>query len=113
MSTDTTIAATPPTSASAASADAAPKRRSYWSLWAKVPREFAFLILTMPIAITGLVVLATTFFTGLGLIALVFGIFIVVASLFIARGFGTLELVRLRWAGRREITRPIWNRDNR
>ncbi|RXZ50767.1 hypothetical protein ESP57_02910 [Agromyces fucosus] len=113
MSTDTTIAATPPTSASAASADAAPKRRSYWSLWAKVPREFAFLILTMPIAITGLVVLATTFFTGLGLIALIFGIFIVVASLFIARGFGTLELVRLRWAGRREITRPIWNRDNR
>ncbi|SIN73345.1 sensor histidine kinase [Agromyces cerinus] len=114
MSTDTTeTTATPPASASVATTDAAPKRRSYWSLWAKVPREFAFLILTMPIAITGLVVLATTFFTGLGLIALVFGVFIVVASLFIARGFGTLELVRLRWAGRTEITRPVWDRDNR
>ena len=111
MSTDTTIAAVPP--ASATTTDTAPKRRSYWSLWAKVPREFAFLILTMPIAITGLVVLATTFFTGLGLIALVFGAFIVVASLFIARGFGTLELVRLRWAGRPEISRPVWDRQNR
>ncbi|KRC62953.1 hypothetical protein ASE14_03925 [Agromyces sp. Root81] len=113
MSTDTTttIAATPP--ASAATTEAAPKRFSYWSLWAKVPREFAFLILTMPIAITGLVVLSTTFSTGLGLIFLVFGIFIVVASLFIARGFGTLELVRLRWAGRRAITRPVWDREQR
>lgn len=114
MSTDTTIAATPPTSAaSAATTDAPPKRRGYWSLWAKVPREFAFLILTMPIAITGLVVLATTFFTGLGLIALIFGIFIVVASLFIARGFGALELVRLRWAGRPAITPPVWDREQR
>ncbi len=111
MSTDTTIAAVPP--ASATTTDTTPKRWSYWSLWAKVPREFAFLILTMPIAITGLVVLATTFFTGLGLIALVFGVFIVVASLFIARGFGTLELVRLRWAGRPEISRPVWDRQNR
>lgn len=109
MSTDTTIAATTP----ASTTDAAPKRRGYWSLWAKVPREFAFLILTMPIAITGLVVLSTLFFTGLGLIALVFGIFILVASLFIARGFGTLELVRLRWAGRSEITRPVWDREHR
>ena len=60
-----------------------------------MPREFAFLILTMPIAIIALVVLATAFFTGLGLIAIVVGIFIVVASLYAARGFGTLELVRL------------------
>ena len=48
--------------------DAAPPRRGYGALWAKVPREFGFLILTMPIAIIGLVVLATVFFTGLGLV---------------------------------------------
>jgi signal transduction histidine kinase len=95
-------------------ADAAPRRRpGYGALWASVPREFAFLILTMPIAILGLVVLATTFFTGLGLIFIVFGIFIVVASLFIARGFGTLELVRLRWAGRPEVRRPAWDHADR
>jgi len=98
---------------SAGRADAAPRRRGYGALWASVPREFAFLILTMPIAIIGLAVLATTFFTGLGLISLVFGIFVVVAALFIARGFGTLEVVRLRWAGRREIARPAWDRADR
>ncbi|AWB95701.1 hypothetical protein DCE93_08520 [Agromyces badenianii] len=110
MSTETVIQ----TAASeATAADAAPKRRGYWSLWAGVPREFAFLILTMPIAITSLVLLSTIFFTGLGLIVVVFGVFILVASLFIARGFGTLELVRLRWAGRDEIRRPAWDHADR
>ncbi|GAA1816227.1 sensor histidine kinase [Agromyces neolithicus] len=106
MSTDTTL--TRPLTDGAP-----PKRRGYWSLWATVPREFAFLILTMPIAIIGLTLLATIFFTGLGLIFIVFGIFIVVAALFIARGFGTLELVRLDWAGRPRITRPAWDHSDR
>jgi signal transduction histidine kinase len=110
MSTETT---TMSTETNTMTTDAAPRRRGYWSLWASVPREFGFLILTMPIAIAGLVLLSTTFFTGLGLIALVFGIFIIVASLYMARGFGTLELVRLRWAGRREIQRPAWERGDR
>jgi signal transduction histidine kinase len=90
--------------------DAAPRRRGYGSLWAAVPREFGFLILTMPIAIIGLAIISTVFFTGLGLVAIVVGIFLMVASFYIARGFGTLELVRLRWAGRPEIRRPVWDR---
>ena len=77
------------------------------------PREFGFLILTMPIAIIGLSVLATVFFTGLGLVTIFVGIFLLIAALYIARGFGTLELVRLRWAGRPEIRRPNWARDGR
>ncbi|MFF2369517.1 sensor histidine kinase [Agromyces sp. NPDC058110] len=92
--------------------DAAPRRRGYWRLWAGVPRELGFLILTMPIAILALVVVSTLFFTGIGTIALVFGIFLVVAALGTARGFGVLELVRLRWAGRPEITQPVWGRNN-
>ncbi|WP_248305736.1 sensor domain-containing protein [Agromyces sp. H66] len=94
-------------------ADAAPRRRGYGALWASVPRELGFLILTMPIAITGLALLSTVFFTGLGMIFLVFGIFIVVAALYTARGFGMLELVRLRWAGRPAITPPRWERADR
>jgi signal transduction histidine kinase len=96
-------------------AAAAPVRGAnpYWALWKTTPREFGFLILTMPVAIIGLVALASTFFTGLGLIFVVFGIFIVVAALFIARGFGTLELVRLRWAGRRPVRRPAWDHADR
>ncbi len=113
MSTESLTTSHMSTDVSTNRADAAAPRRGYWSRWASVPREFAFLILTMPIAIAGLVVLATTFFTGLGLIFIVFGILIVVAALFIARGFGTLELVRLRWAARREIARPAWERADR
>ncbi len=94
-------------------ADPAAVRRGYGARWASAPREFAFLILTMPVAIAGLVLISTMFFTGLGLIFIVIGIFIVVASLFVARGFGTFELVRLRWAGRRDIVRPAWDHADR
>lgn len=111
MTTDTDLPS--PASATLAQTDAAPRRRGYWRLWAGVPRELGFLILTMPIAITGLVIVSTVFFTGLGTIALVFGIFVTVAALYIARGFGVLELVRLRWAGRPAIAQPVWNRDGR
>jgi signal transduction histidine kinase len=95
------------------STDAAPRRRGYGSLWAGVPREFGFLILTLPIAIVALTVLATVFFTGLGLITLVVGVFVVVAALYMGRGFGMLEVVRLRWAGRPEIRQPAWERGDR
>ncbi|WP_235934260.1 sensor histidine kinase [Agromyces humi] len=107
MTTTTTGTATP------TAPDAAPRRRGYGALWASVPREFGFLILTMPIAIIGLSVLATVFFTGLGLVTVFVGIFLMVAAFFIARGFGTLELIRLSWAGRPEIRRPQWGRDGR
>ncbi|MDR5699870.1 sensor histidine kinase [Agromyces aerolatus] len=88
-------------------------RLGYGRLWAAVPRELGFLILTMPIAIVGLTVLATVFFTGIGMVAIVIGIFLLVASLFVARGFGTLELIRLRWAGMPEVRRPDWSREGR
>ncbi len=121
MSTETVPTDAPTPNASApmttetitSTTDAPRRRRGYGALWASVPREFAFLILTMPIAIVGLSLLASIFFTGLGLIFLVFGIFIVVAAMFIARGFGTLELVRLEWAGRPPVTRPAWNHADR
>lgn len=113
MSTESLTMRPMSTDTSTNRADAAVPRRGYWIRWASVPREFAFLVVTMPIALAGLVVLATTFFTGLGLIFVVFGILIVVAALFMGRGFGTLELVRLRWAGRREIAPPAWDRADR
>jgi signal transduction histidine kinase len=114
--------ATPATGATAALADRPVgepgtaddrHRLGYGRLWAAVPRELGFLILTMPIAIIGLSVLSTVFFTGLGMVAIVVGIFLLVASFYIARGFGTLELIRLRWAGGSEIRRPDWSRGDR
>jgi signal transduction histidine kinase len=40
------------------------------------------------------------------------GIFIVIGTLFAARGFGTLELARLRGSGRPEIRGPVWDRSH-
>ena len=60
------------------------------------PARVRFLILAMLIAIIGLVVLSTVFFTGLGLVTIFVGIFLLDRRALIARGFGTLELFRLR-----------------
>ena len=90
-----------------------PARRGYAALWRGVPRELGFLILTMPIAYTAFTILNVTFWTGVGTLIIYIGVFLVAGSLYIARGFGTLELVRLRWAGQPEIAHPDWNPGDR
>ena len=81
----------------------------YGRLWRMVPRELGFLLPNLPIVIVANVLLWVGISTGFGLLVTFVGIFIVIATLYIARGFGTLELVRLRGAGRPEIRRPNWN----
>lgn len=85
-------------------------RTTYGSLWRTVPRELGFLLLTMPIAIIGLSVLQTLFWTGVGTLIIYIGIFILVGTLFTGRGFGMLELERLKWAGRPAIEQPRWEK---
>lgn len=82
----------------------------YLRLWAGVPRELGFLLPLLPITILGLSVTASVFFSGIGLIFVVVGIFIVLAALYLSRGFGMLELLRLRGAGFPKITAPKWDR---
>lgn len=83
-------------------------RDGYGALWKRVPRELGFLVLTLPLAIIGLSLISATFFAGIGTILLIFGVFLLIASLYIARGFGTLERIRLRWAGRPRVPAPEW-----
>ena len=85
-----------------------PRRAGYRALWRRVPQELLFLLLTLPVVVIALTVLSTVFFTGIGLLAVVVGIVAVVAALYLARGFGTLELARLRWAGQPAVTPPRW-----
>ncbi|GAA2062632.1 sensor histidine kinase [Leifsonia soli] len=87
-----------------------PARLGYGSLWRGVPRELGFLLLTMPIAIVGLSVLMSLFWTGVGTIVIYVGFFIIVAAFYTARGFGVVELTRLDWAGRPAIPRPVWEK---
>ena len=84
-------------------------RSAYLGLWRTVPRELGFLALTLPIAVVGFSAGLTLFFGGVGSIpAFLVGFGVLVVALFVARGFGTLELVRLGWAGRTPIARPVW-----
>ncbi|MCP2030632.1 signal transduction histidine kinase [Okibacterium sp. HSC-33S16] len=84
-------------------------RNGYATLWAGVPRELGFLLLTLPIAVVGFSIGVTLFSAGASLVFIVVGLFVLTAALFVARAFGTLELVRLEAAGRTPISRPTWN----
>ncbi|CAN5278994.1 sensor histidine kinase [soil metagenome] len=106
MTTDTATATSRPGSA----LSRVEASRGYGGLWAGVPRELGFLLPTLPIVIAGLSAISAVFFTGLGLVFILVGLFIVLASLFIARGFGVVELARLRWAGFPRIQAPAWDR---
>lgn len=79
----------------------------YLALWRGVPRELGFHILTLPLAVTGFVITVSLFSAGIGTIVTFFiGVFLVIGALYVSRGFGTLELIRLEWAGRPPIARP-------
>ena len=93
----------------AGSGTASGRSNFYLRLWRMVARELGFLLLGLPIATVGFGVSIALFNAGVGTIFPIFiGIFILIASLYVSRGFGTLELVRLEWAGRPVITRPDW-----
>lgn len=94
--------------ASSATLEPVKKKSGYLALWRGVPRELGFLLLTLPLIVAALSVLSTVFFAGVGMVAIFIGLFVIVVALYIARGFGTLERVRLRWAGRPEIPEPRW-----
>ncbi|WP_431247340.1 sensor histidine kinase [Leifsonia xyli] len=102
------VTASTPAPAPAPAPASAPAR--YGAFWRGVPRELGFLLLTMPIAIIGLTVLLTLFWTGVGTIVIYVGVFVLVATFYTARGFGIVELTRLDWAGRPSIPRPVWEK---
>ncbi|MCI4657426.1 sensor histidine kinase [Cryobacterium zhongshanensis] len=87
------------------------ERAGYGGLWRSVPSELGFLILTLPVAVIALSVLSTVFFTGVGMVAIFVGLFLIVAALYAARGFGIVEITRLRWAGQPAIRPPLWERN--
>lgn len=90
--------------------DTAIARTGYLGLWRNVPRELGFHILTLPLSVTGFALTVSLVSAGAGTIVTFFiGVFLFIAALYVSRGFGTLELVRLEWAGRPPILRPTWD----
>lgn len=84
-------------------------RPLYARLWAGVPRELGYLFITFPLATVAFGVTLALFNAGIGtLVTFFIGLILLIAGLYVARGFGTLELALLRWAGRPAITGPDW-----
>jgi signal transduction histidine kinase len=100
----TTPPATPP------GGDSPKARPLYLRLWAGVPREVGYLFIAFPLAVVGFSVTVALFNGGVGtLVTFFIGLILLIAALYVARGFGTLELSLLRWAGRQEVAAPDWN----
>ena len=83
--------------------------RSYAQRWRSVPRDLGFLVLALPIAVVGFSVTISLITLGASTIVIWIGIPIMAAALYCARGFGELELGRLRLAGAPSITAPQWS----
>jgi signal transduction histidine kinase len=96
------------------SSDAVPKKTNFYAgLWRGVPRELGFLLLGLPIATVGFALTIGLFNAGVATVLPFFiGVFIIIAALYVARIFGTIDIIRLAWAGRPPIAVPAWP-DNR
>jgi len=80
---------------------------SYWRLWRGVPKELLFLLISYPLALSAFVATITLVSTGLGtLITFFIGVVLLIAALYVSRGFGWLEISLLEWIGRESIERP-------
>lgn len=81
----------------------------YGRLWRGMPAELLYLLIAFPIALTGFVVTISLFTTGIGTLFTFFiGVVLIIGALYVARGFGTLDVFLLEWTGRRSIPRPEW-----
>ena len=85
------------------------KSSSYGALWRAVPRELLYLFIAFPISIVGFTITLGLFSAGVSTIFTFFiGVILIIAALYVARGFGTVELALLRFAGRPVIATPEW-----
>ncbi|HRN30413.1 MAG TPA: sensor domain-containing protein, partial [Terrimesophilobacter sp.] len=101
---------TPPLSATLEPVSATSTRETYLQRWRTVPRELLFHLPTVFIVSVAFAVLTGLFSTGASLLTIFIGVFLLTATLWVARWFGELELTRLGWAGMPPIARPRWKR---
>jgi signal transduction histidine kinase len=106
---------TPMTTVAAEPVPTAPPARGFWAeygrAWIRTPGSAVYLLAVFVLAMTAVSVLASLFWTGVGLLILVVGLPIVVLSLLVARGFGVADRFLLQLTGLPAIEEPEWNRD--
>ncbi|WP_205789337.1 sensor domain-containing protein, partial [Microbacterium sp. CPCC 204701] len=92
-----------------------PERGGFWASygrwWLHAPGSALYLIAVFVLAMLSLSILASLFWTSVGLLILVIGLPLLVGTLFVARGFGVADRFLLLVTGLPEIAEPEWNRD--
>lgn len=83
----------------------------YGEAWKRTPGSAVYLLAVFVLAMVSVSVLASLFWTGVGLLVLVVGLPIVVGSLLVARGFGVADRALLWLTGLPPIAEPEWTRD--
>lgn len=87
-------------------------RPLYLRLWATVPREALYLLVTFPIAVVVFGVTIGLFSAAAGTIVTFFlGVFFLIGALYVSRGAGTVDRALLEFAGRPRIPAPDWRDD--
>lgn len=84
---------------------------SYGQAWVRTPGSALYLLAVFVLAMISVSLLASLFWTGVGLLILVIGLPLIVLTLLIARGFGVADRFLLLLTGQPEISEPEWNRD--
>lgn len=84
---------------------------SYGRAWVRTPGSALYLLAVFVLAMASLVVLASLFWTGVGLLVVLIGLPILTGTLIAARGFGFADRGLLRLTGLPEVDEPEWNRD--
>ncbi|MFB7891274.1 sensor histidine kinase [Microbacterium sp. NPDC056044] len=84
---------------------------SYGQAWVRTPGSALYLLAVFVLAMVSVGLLASLFWTGVGLLILVVGLPLIVLTLLIARGFGVADRFLLLLTGQPEIAEPEWNRD--
>lgn len=96
-------------------ADPTPAGAGFWAsygrAWVRTPGSALYLLAVFVLAMISISVLASLFWTSVGLLILVIGLPLAVLTLLIARGFGVADRFMLQLTGLPPIAEPQWNRD--
>jgi signal transduction histidine kinase len=84
---------------------------AYGRAWIRTPGSALYLLIVFVLAMISITVLASLFWTSVGLLILVIGLPLVVLTLLVARGFGVTDRFLLALTGLPPIAEPEWNRD--
>ncbi|MBD3941477.1 sensor domain-containing protein [Microbacterium sp. NEAU-LLC] len=84
---------------------------AYGRAWLRTPGSALYLLAVFVLAMISVSVLASLFWTSVGLLVLVIGLPLMVLTLLIARGLGIADRFMLQLTGLPPIAEPEWNRD--